>query len=153
MAWDALAASGIVADSQLPTYFQDGLVPLLHASGIWRLPVYFEDDIFFRAFPLELHLDHIRATLFSPGLKVLNFHPTFVAANVPSPAYYAEIKARWFSTPGDHPKLVHRGRGTREVLEELAVLVTSRGFAFESSRPSSTTSRASAERGRSGTTP
>jgi hypothetical protein len=132
MAWDALAASGIVADSQLPTYFADGLVPLLHASGIWRLPVYFEDDIFFRAFPLELHLDHIRVTLFSPGLKVLNFHPTFVAANVPSPAYYAEIKARWFSTPGDHPKLVHRGRGTREVLEELAVLVTSRGFAFES---------------------
>ncbi len=132
MAWDALAAAGVIADSQLPTYFQEGLVPLMHASGIWRLPVYFEDDIFFRSFPLDLPLDRIQATLFGPGLKVLNFHPTFVAANVPSPAYYAEIKTRWFSPAGDHRKLVHPGRGTRAVLEELAALVTSKGFAFES---------------------
>jgi hypothetical protein len=132
MAWDALAAAGIVADSQVPTYFQEGLVPLLHASGIWRLPVYFEDDIFFRSFPLELPLERIQPTLFGPGLKIFNFHPTFFAANVPSPDYYAAIKARWFSTTGADEQLVHAGRGTRAVLEELAALVTAKGFAFES---------------------
>lgn len=132
MAWDALAAAGIVADSQLLTYFQEGLAPLLHASGIWRFPVYFEDDIFFRHFPDELSLKRIEGTLFGSGLKVLNFHPTFVAANVPSPAYYGEIKSRWFSAGADHEGMVHPNRGTRAVLEELAALVTSRGFVFES---------------------
>jgi polysaccharide deactylase WbmS-like protein len=132
LAWDALAAAGIVADSQVPTYFQEGLAPLLHASGIWRFPVYFEDDIFFRYFPDELSLSRIEGTLFGPGLKILNFHPTFVAANVPSLAYYDRIKSRWFSSGTDHRTLIHPNRGTRNVLEELTALVQSRGFRFDS---------------------
>jgi len=132
MAWDVLAAAGIVADSQLPTYFQGGLTPLLHASGIWRLPVYFEDDIFFRYFPDVLGLEPIETTLFASGLKVLNFHPTFVAANVPSLDYYAAIKGRWFSPDTDHAQMVHPGRGTSTVLEELTALVRTRGFEFGS---------------------
>jgi hypothetical protein len=132
MAWDALATAGIVADSQIPTYFQDNLTPLLHASGIWRLPVYFEDDIFFRYFPDLLSLQRIEATLFAPGLKIFNFHPTFVAANVPSLAYYADIKGRWFSADADHATMVYPGRGTKVVLGELTALVRSRGFAFTS---------------------
>ena len=132
MAWDALAAAGIVADSQLPTYFQGDLVPLLHASGIWRLPVYFEDDIFFGYFPDTLDLASIETTLFLPGLQVLNFHPTFVAANVPSPDYYAAIKSRWFTPGADHRQMVHPGRGTRTVLEELTGAVRAHGVAFTS---------------------
>jgi hypothetical protein len=132
MAWDALAAAGIVADSQLPTYFQDGLVPLLHASGIWRLPVYFEDDIFFRYYPDRLALGRIDATLFGQGLKILNFHPTFVAANVPSLPHYERMKARWFAAGSDLPSLVHAGRGTRDVFEELVALIQARGFGFQS---------------------
>jgi hypothetical protein len=132
MAWDALAAAGIVADSQVPTYFQESIAPLLHASGIWRLPVYLEDDIFFRYFPHDLDLHRVGSTLFGPGLKILNFHPTFFAANVPSLAYYGEIKSRWFSPDADHRALVFHGRGTRSVLEELTALVRSRGFAFQS---------------------
>jgi hypothetical protein len=132
MAWDALAAAGIVADSQLPTYFQEAIAPLLHASGIWRLPVYFEDDIFFRYFPHDLNLNRIEATLFGSGLKILNFHPTFFAANVPSLPYYAEIKSRLFSPDADHHELVYQGRGTKNVLEELAGLVKSRSFSFHS---------------------
>jgi hypothetical protein len=132
MAWEALAAAGIVADSQLPTYFQGDLVPLLHASGIWRLPVYFEDDIFFGYFPDALDLARIEHTLFTPGLKILNFHPTFVAANVPSSSYYAAIKERWFSPGADHAQMVHAGRGTRTVLEELTTSVRARGFGFTS---------------------
>jgi len=131
MAWDALAAAGIRADSQLPTYFQEGIAPLLHASGIWRLPVYFEDDIFLRYFPHGLDLARIEPTLFGPGLKILNFHPTFFAANVPSLAYYGEIKDRWFAPGTDHGTLVYPGRGTRIVLEELVTLVRSRGFTFQ----------------------
>jgi hypothetical protein len=132
MAWDALAAAGIVADSQLPTYFQDGLVPLLHASGIWRLPVYFEDDIFFRYFPDELGLHHLEATLFGTGLKILNFHPTFVAANVPSLPYYEGIKARWFSGEVALEPMVHPGRGARVVFEELMTLIQAHGLGFQS---------------------
>jgi len=132
MAWDALAVAGIVADSQIPTYFQENLTPLLHASGIWRFPVYLEDDIFFRYFPDVLSLHAVEATLFAPGVKIFNFHPTFVAANVPSLAYYTTIKSRWFSPDADHPKMVHPDRGTRTVLEELTALVRARGFTFTS---------------------
>jgi hypothetical protein len=132
MAWDVLAAAGIVADSQLPTYFQDGLVPLLHASGIWRLPVYFEDDIFFRYFPDELSLRQLDATLFGPGLKILNFHPTFVAGNVPSLPHYQGIKERWFAPGADLASLVHPGRGTRVVFEELVTRIGAHGVSFQS---------------------
>jgi hypothetical protein len=132
MAWDALAAAGIVADSQVPTYFQQDLTPFLHASGIWRLPVYFEDDIFFRYFPDELAIARLESTLFGPGLKILNFHPTFLAANVPSPTYYGHIKSRWFSAGANHEALVHSGRGTRQVFEDLTALIESRGFSFHS---------------------
>jgi hypothetical protein len=132
MAWDALAAAGIVADSQLPTYFQPGLVPLLHASGIWRLPVYFEDDIFFRYFPDDLDLRRLAATLFTGGLKILNFHPTFVAANVPSLRHYDGIKARWFAGDADLPSLVHPDRGTRTVFDELVTSIRGHGLTFQS---------------------
>ena len=81
---------------------------------------------------VALPLERIQPTLFGPGLKIFNFHPTFVAANVPSPDYYATIKARWFSSAGGDQQLVHAGRGTRAVLEELAALVTAQGFTFES---------------------
>lgn len=132
MAWDALAAAGIVADSQLPTFFQEGLVPILHASGVWRLPVYFEDDIFFRYFADALDLRVLDGTLFGPGLKILNVHPTFVAANIPSLPHYDAIKSRWFAADADHAAMVHDGRGTRTVLEDLTALITARGYGFES---------------------
>ena len=72
--WRALRSAGIVADSQLGTLFQGYLLPVVHWTRIIRLPVYFEDDTFF---DLEesLNLDNIAPTLFTPGLKILNFHP------------------------------------------------------------------------------
>jgi len=130
MAWDALAGAGIIADSQVLTRFQDDLAPILHASGIWRFPVFFEDDTLFRLSPGELRLTEVEETIFTPGLKILNFHPTFFAANVPSTAFYGEIKGRWFEAGSDLESLVHRGRGTRDVMVELIALVHSRRFPF-----------------------
>jgi hypothetical protein len=46
--------------------------------------------------------------------------------------YYSAIKAPWFSADDGHENLVHPGRGTRDVLEELLALIVSRGFSFES---------------------
>src|SRR5262249_21769098 len=39
-----LADAGVIADSQLCTFFQGELQPMLHSSGIVRFPTFFEDD-------------------------------------------------------------------------------------------------------------
>ncbi len=132
MAWDALAAAGIVADSQVPTYFQEGLVPLLHASGIWRLPVYFEDDIFFRSFPLELRLDRIRGDALRPRSQGAQLPPHVRRRERPVARLLRRDQEPLVLDRRRSPEAGPPGRGTRAVLEELAALVTSRGFAFES---------------------
>ncbi len=123
-----LAAAGIRADSQVATLYQPGLEPLLHWTGVLRLPVFFEDDIFFGDEAPELCLDDVVKSLFSPGLKVFNFHPTFVACNIPSRQYYEKHKSRIFE--GGEP-VVYSGRGTQSFLTEIVEAVTSHGHHFE----------------------
>ncbi|MFZ0805884.1 MAG: hypothetical protein WAN03_06860, partial [Candidatus Sulfotelmatobacter sp.] len=61
----ALARAGIVADSQNPTPCQGYLLPMVHFTGILRLPVYLEDDVAFSADP-ALSVDVFRKSLFTP---------------------------------------------------------------------------------------
>jgi hypothetical protein len=128
--WRALAAAGIVADSQLATRFQAGIAPIVHWTGIVRLPIYFEDDLFFEAAPDELALDAIAPTLFSPGLKVLDFHPTFVAINAPSRPHYERVKPAIFGSAAPAAGVIFDGRGTRDVLRELLDRIAAAGHAL-----------------------
>jgi len=128
--WRALASAGILADAQGLTLFQGHLVPLIHWTGILRLPTYFEDDSFFAWRPGSLSVREIESTLFTPGLKVLNFHPTFVGLNTPSQAHYDSVRSRVFDTTSPADGVIFDGRGTRNVLAEVVDRILSAGYAF-----------------------
>jgi len=104
--WQALAAAGIIADSQYAALFQAGLLPLVHFTGIVRLPVYFNDDAFYQLAAGSLALDVVRPTLFTPGLKILNFHPTFVACNTPSRMHHDRFRAQIFGSASPGPGVI-----------------------------------------------
>jgi hypothetical protein len=130
-AWKELRQAGIVADSQFATLMASAIRPLRHWTGIVRIPVFLEDDIFFEYWPEELPLAAISDSLFSPGLKVLNFHPAFVGCNTPSRDFYESTRDELFDSRGRVDTLVWHKRGTRDVLLELLELIRNRGSAFE----------------------
>jgi Polysaccharide deacetylase len=128
----ALAKAGIVADSQNPTPCQGYLFPMIHVSGILRLPVYFEDDVAFDAVTPCLTLEGFRKTLFTPGLKILNFHPTFMACNTPSLAHYSDVRASVFGSAEPADGVRWEGRGTANLFDELVDTILAKGFGFNS---------------------
>jgi hypothetical protein len=109
--------------------FSGRIAPLVHWSGIVRFPVYFEDDVFFDVQP-DLALSALGATLFTPGLKILNFHPTFIGCNTPSRAFHEENRGRIFAQ--DSHVLAPRwaGRGSRDVFNEIIGRIVAEGHAF-----------------------
>jgi hypothetical protein len=131
--WRALRSAGMVADSQLATLFQGHLSPLVHWTGILRFPVYFEDDVFFDTCSPEdgLNLDAIMPTLFTPGLKILNFHPTFAACNTPSRSYHERMKPAIFHPDSTAGGVHWEGRGTLTVMRELLDRILSHGYRFQ----------------------
>jgi hypothetical protein len=126
----ALAKAGIVADSQNPTACQGYLLPMIHPSGILRLPVYFEDDTAFDATDRSFAVDVFRRSLFTPGLKILNFHPTFVGCNTPSLAHYNSVRAKVFHTAEPPDGVRWDGRGTANMLDELLGEILGGGHNF-----------------------
>ena len=122
--------AGIVADSQLATLLQPRIFPLMHWSGTLRFPVFLEDDIFFDFWPNTLPLEVIAKDLFSPGLKILNFHPTFVGSNCPTRVHYESVRSRVFGQAELDPEVIWSRRGTRDLLRELVGLILDSGKRF-----------------------
>ncbi|MCP2258123.1 hypothetical protein LX15_001810 [Streptoalloteichus tenebrarius] len=122
LALTELANAGIRFDSQFPSAFSGHLVPSVHASGIVRLPVYFEDDVWMRMFPdsgPELGITPLRATLAAPGLKILNVHPIHLALNSPSMAFYDSRRSGIYGEGADPAALAHDGFGVRDVVTAI----------------------------------
>jgi len=128
----ALARAGIVADSQNPTPCQGYLLPMFHFTGILRLPVYFEDDVAFSATDSSFTIETFRKSLFTPGLKILNFHPTFVACNTPSQAHYDSVRENIFGTTAPADGVCWGGRGTANMFDDLVHEILSNNYRFES---------------------
>ncbi len=128
----ALARAGIVADSHNPTPCQGYLLPMIHVSGILRLPVYFEDDCAFDAQDSSFRVNVFRKSLFTPGLKILNFHPTFVGCNTPSLAHYNSVRDKVFGTSEPGEGVVWEGHGTANMLDELLGEILSAGHKLQS---------------------
>jgi hypothetical protein len=126
-AWRALRSAGVVADSQLCSLFQGYVLPIAHWTGIVRLPIYFEDDVFFEIAP-GLDLETVLPTLFTPGLKILNFHPTFVGCNTPSRSFHESMKEQIFA-PNSAP-VQWTERGTCDIFRELIARIQSTGHKF-----------------------
>jgi SAM-dependent methyltransferase len=120
---------GIRYDSNLCLHMQAGLEPLQHATGVLRYPVFFEDDVNWMRAPGDWRLD--LEEFITPGLKILNFHPFFVAANIPSFEYYQSIKSH-ISTVDETTieEIRYRGEGTRTFLERLLEALAARSERF-----------------------
>lgn len=123
---DALVEAGLRADSNLCTDLQPGLTPLRHACGLVRLPVFLEDDVVLRSGRVP-SVDELE--LFTPGLKILNFHPALVAINARSLEDYAGARGALY---GGEPWVGHEGRGIADLLGELLEAVEARGHRFMS---------------------
>ena len=125
----AMFADGHVADSNLGLFAQPALQPLMHCTGLIRFPVFFEDDVFYELADEGLSLGPLDSILETPGLKILNFHPSLVAINAPSHGFYDQMRPSLSSgESGSH--LAYRGRGVRNVLHEMIEKITRSGGVF-----------------------
>jgi hypothetical protein len=123
-----LAARGFTADSNILSFLQPGLSPIVRGAGGLSFPVFFEDDVFLDLGGPELDLSQCLDLLWSPGLKILNFHPSLVGLNAPSVDYYDAHRTALFGS-GARPQR-HDGRGVATMLSELVSAVHDRGFHF-----------------------
>jgi hypothetical protein len=129
-AWSAFAHAGIEYDSQFPAAFSGHLVPAVHATGIVRMPVFLEDDLWLGAFPGRYTPDVVLDTLFAPGLKILNIHAAHLALNTPSLHAYRAAASMFYESRGPG-RLIHGGDGTRTMIDALAGAIDERGNEFE----------------------
>ena len=123
--------AGITVDSQIATLWQDRIKPLLDISRIIRLPVYFEDDVFFNLYGPKLDITEIMKTLMSPGLKIFNIHANFIACNTPSNRHYQEVRDDYFKSSHKESHFIYKGRGTYTVFKELLNFIKKNGFHFQ----------------------
>jgi len=126
----ALVRHGLRVDSNLCLYMQENLVPLEHWSGLLRLPVFFEDDVHWVRNG-EWEFDKYAQKFFTTGLKILNFHPFFVALNVPDSSFYTKHKAHIPTLSRQEAgALRFKGKGTYTFLLELIEAVIAAGHRF-----------------------
>lgn len=120
-------------DSNLCLYLQPYLVPLFHQSGLVRFPVFWEDDVHWLRTDGEWTLDRYWTEFMSPGLKILNFHPFFVTANVPNQDYYVKIKSHITTLGADTIDTIRYAKaGVRPFLIQLLDRLVGRGERFYS---------------------
>jgi hypothetical protein len=122
-----LIDAGFDTDSNLSLFLQPGIVPLIHSTGILRLPVFLDDDsLLLWDRDGRLDLEPVKRALATPGLKILNFHPTLFAINCPSGSYYDTHRDDLYAS-GEDPVAPFEGRGIATVLEELLDWLRSEG--------------------------
>jgi hypothetical protein len=124
---DLLLEAGFETDSNLCLFLQPRIVPLVHATGLLRLPVFLDDDsLLLWDRDGGLRLDPVFAALATPGLKILNFHPVLFALNCPSVEHYQARRDTVYA-PGSEAYEPFEGRGTATVLEELIARIRDTG--------------------------
>jgi polysaccharide deactylase WbmS-like protein len=126
----ALASRGLKLDSNLCAHLERNLRPIVLPGGSLRFPVFFEDDVHWDR-GLDWCFDKCAADFLSPGLKILNFHPFFVALNVPDSIFYARHKSRIPSLTRDQAaEFRHRGAGAGTFLVDALRAILAAGHRF-----------------------
>jgi hypothetical protein len=127
---DRMAARGVAYDSNLCLYLQPDLKPLFHWSGIWRFPVFWEDDVHWRRGG-DWSFARYEDLFFTPGLKIINVHPFNFALNAASDGFYQAHKGHCTSlTDSRARQLRWLGAGTRTFVLSLIDAVLSQGHRF-----------------------
>jgi hypothetical protein len=127
---EILVHRGLLFDSNGFRHLEPDLVPVARASGLVRFPVFFEDDVHWRQ---DLHWTfstHAPA-FFSGGLKILNFHPFFVALNVPDATFYDQHKRLIPTLTGEEAASLRNAQaGAGTFLVEMLAAVLAAGHRF-----------------------
>lgn len=85
----AYQARGLVYDAADIHDGEAGLAPFASWTGMWRLPIWFEDDVHLqRGLPCRLDALDLAAR----GMKIMTFHPVLVALNAADLNGYAALK-------------------------------------------------------------
>lgn len=126
----ALVRRGYRLDSTTYRHLAPDITAETLPSGLTRLPVFFEDDCHWQAGLSWRFADHA-AAFFTPGLKVLNFHPFFVMLNTPHADFYARLKPKITSLTADETAtLRHTGAGAGTFLVEALTVIRGQGHRF-----------------------
>ncbi len=85
----AYGKAGLQYDASDLRHGAPGLAPWLSWTGVYRIPIWFEDDV-----QLQLGLPAELSTLnwIGDGLKVFNFHPILIALNASDLSGYEALK-------------------------------------------------------------
>jgi len=122
---------GFLYDSNLCLHLQDNIVPLRMSSGAIRFPVFWEDDVHWGSEQGDWCVEHYLERFTNHGLKILNIHPFFFAANIPSQDYYEKVKQHIKTLSADTVREVrYDGPGVRTFAESLLKELRGRGFEF-----------------------
>lgn len=117
---NAFRKYGLVWDSNLCLYLQEGITPLKHSSGMTRIPVFWEDDVHMVNAPDLWEVDVMLGSVLAPGLKVLNVHPIHLALNTPNMEFFEAFRGK-IGTLTAEEIAAHRfkGKGTRTFVADL----------------------------------
>jgi len=122
---------GLKYDSNLCLHMQDGIVPLRTSAGPIRFPVFWEDDVHWANHPGNWSVNDYLGRFTTHGLKILNVHPFFLAANIPGQEYYEKVKGNIKSLSADTAREVrYNGPGVRTFVEGCLTELRNRGFKF-----------------------
>lgn len=125
-----LPKHGLKVDSNVCRHLASGLSATILENGLLRLPVFFEDDVHWvegREWNFAKYAD----IFFGPGLKVMNFHPFFVALNVPDADFYRRHKHFIRTLTAEQAaRLRYRGPGPRTFLLEAVQAIYARKHQF-----------------------
>lgn len=77
--------------SNLGTIMHNGIRPILHESGLVHFPIFFEDGTHLWN-KLDPDPMAYKDLFFSPGIKIISFHPMNLVFNSPSIKYMRSIK-------------------------------------------------------------
>jgi hypothetical protein len=103
---------------------QPGLVPLLHVVGLLRFPVFLEDDVLLRWAGGVPRVEELKDHLLTPGLKILDFHPSLVGLNARSLDDYEDGRA---ALAEPHPPPQHGDRGVADLMSEVLAYLVATG--------------------------
>lgn len=126
----AMTKKGVKFDSNLCLYLQPNLIPLHHASGILRFPVFWEDDLHWhrRGSWCFEEYQHFFVT---PGLKVLNVHPFMFTLNISDGNFYVKAKSHIPSlTEEEATRMRNRSDGVRTFVTRLLESLINSGHRF-----------------------
>ena len=115
------------------TIFQPLVKPILHESGLINFPVFFEDGthLYNR---LNLDFKKYESLFFTPGIKVISFHPMHFVFNSPALSFMRNIKDSLTRdelnniSPDYITKYRNKGFGIRDTVMNLIEFVKQNNF-------------------------